>query len=164
MPEIWISIGSNIDRERSVRAALGALRQAFGELRVSNVYETPAVGFEGDPFYNLVVGAETDLPAADVLALLRKIEVANGRVRGSRKFSARTLDLDLLTYGDRVGEVAGKPLPHPDILAYDFVLRPLAELAPDAGHPGNGRSYAELWAEMAARRPVSMRPVDLPPE
>jgi 2-amino-4-hydroxy-6-hydroxymethyldihydropteridine diphosphokinase len=161
MTWVWISIGSNIERERSVAAALTALRGVFGPLRVSTVYETPAVGFEGAPFYNLVVGADTGLPAERVLARLGEIEQANGRVRGGDKFAARTLDLDLLTYGDRVGETAGKHLPHKDILEYDFVLRPLAELAPHERHPELGRTYAQLWAEMARRRQRgSMRPVE----
>ncbi len=160
MPAIWISVGSNIERERSVAAALSAMREVFGLLRVSTLYETPAVGFDGEPFYNLVVGAETELPAERVLRRLQEIEQANGRRRGKEKFSARTLDLDLLTYGDLVGEVAGKHLPHKDILEYDFVLRPLAELAPQERHPERGETYSVLWTAMAAGRPGSMRPVD----
>ena len=161
MPEIWISVGSNIERETRVPAAVRALRHAFGPLRLSAVYETPAVGFDGMDFYNLVAGAETDLTAEQVLALLDEIEQANGRVRTGDKFGPRTLDLDLLIYGQDVGEVAGKTLPHPDILGYDFVLRPLAELAPDEIHPSTGRRYAELWRRMAAERGTSMREVNL---
>lgn len=161
MARIWISVGSNIDPARHVRSAIAELRRSFGPLQVSTVYQTPAVGFEGSPFYNLVVGAETELPAERVLARLDGIEQANGRVRGAEKFSARTLDLDLLCYGDLVAEVAGKRLPHADILRYDFVLRPLAELAPDERHPQSGRTYAELWAAMASESDSSMEPVAL---
>lgn len=155
MPACWISIGSNIEPARHVRAALGHLQQSFGALRVSPVYETPAVGFSGDAFLNLVVGMTTAQTPEAVIAELRRIEDVEGRVRGAEKFAARTLDLDLLTYGTRTTAAAGKTLPHPDILAYDFVLRPLAELAPDETHPVLQRGYAELWAEFSRTNPAS---------
>ena len=151
MARAWVAIGSNIAPEANVLAALGALDERYGQLAVSTVYRTEAVGFEGRPFLNLVVGFDTDDPPERVLAFLRRQEDAQGRVRTGPKFSARTLDLDLLLYDDRCGEVAGKPLPHPDILEYPFVLRPLAELAPEQPHPTDGRTFADLWADMRSR-------------
>ena len=146
MPRVWLSIGSNIDRERYIRAAITALRAQFGELVLSPVYETSAEGFDGDPFYNLVVGIDTELPPEQLHPLLRAIEDANDRERTGPKFSGRTLDIDMLTYGDQVTDRGGKALPRDEILKYAFVLGPLAEVAPDECHPQLGRRYADLWA------------------
>ncbi|MGL4792127.1 MAG: 2-amino-4-hydroxy-6-hydroxymethyldihydropteridine diphosphokinase, partial [Aeromonas jandaei] len=99
MTTIYISLGSNIERERHIRAGLDALYAAFGELRVSRVFESEAVGFNGRPFYNLVAAAETDLPLVTVCQLLREMEFAHGREPDAKKFAPRTLDLDLLLYG-----------------------------------------------------------------
>ena len=158
----WISAGSNQDRERSIRGAVADLRAAFGELVLSPVYETKAVGFDGDAFYNLVIGIETDRPVAEINTTLRAIEDAHGRVRGPEKFAPRTLDLDLLTWGDATGTIDGCPLPRDEILRYPFVLAPLADVAPDERHPLEGQTYAELWARMAPEAgPMIRVPLDL---
>ena len=81
---------------------------------------------------------------------LRAVEDACGRDRSGPKFSPRTLDFDLLIYGDFVSTDPAIDVPRDEILQYPFVLKPLADLAPEARHPVVGRSYAELWAEMAA--------------
>lgn len=141
----WVGIGSNLDREHSVRGAVQALRERFGELVLSRVFESDAVGFEGQSFYNLVAGFDTDEPVGDLNAVMRGIEDAFGRVRGTDKFAPRTLDLDLLTYGDWVGSFDGREIPRTDILRYAFVLRPLAEVAGDERHPAICHSYRELW-------------------
>ncbi|MCB1678688.1 MAG: 2-amino-4-hydroxy-6-hydroxymethyldihydropteridine diphosphokinase [Halioglobus sp.] len=145
MPRIWISLGSSIDRERHIRAALHDLQAAFGALSISRVYESEAVGFAGDPFYNAVVGADTQLPVAALLQLFRAIEAAHGRTRERGRFAARTLDIDLLTYGEQVVDVAGVHLPRDEITRYAFVLLPLSELAGDSRHPQLGATYRELW-------------------
>jgi 2-amino-4-hydroxy-6-hydroxymethyldihydropteridine diphosphokinase len=147
MPSVWISIGSNQERERSIRGAVASLRERFGALRLSPVFESPAVGFSGQPFYNLVAGFDTAEGVASLNRTLRGIEDAFGRVRGPEKFSPRTLDLDLLTYGDLTGTVEGCELPRDEILHYAFVLAPLAAVAPDETHPVSGRSYRRLWAD-----------------
>jgi 2-amino-4-hydroxy-6-hydroxymethyldihydropteridine diphosphokinase len=118
---------------------------------ISPVYETDAVGFDGDAFYNLVVGIETDQTVAEIRQTLRAIEDARGRLRESEKFAPRTLDLDLLTWGDAVGVVDGYELPRDEILKYAFVLAPLADVAPNERHPVDGRSYRQLWSDMATR-------------
>ncbi|MDD2768699.1 MAG: 2-amino-4-hydroxy-6-hydroxymethyldihydropteridine diphosphokinase [Methylococcus sp.] len=145
MPEVFVSVGSNVDRERHIPSALEALRDRFGPLRISSVYETAAVGFEGDPFYNLVVGFETELPLGVVAAALTLIETDHGRTRDSRKFSARTLDLDLLLYGDAVISEGKLQLPRKELTEYAFMLEPLAEIAPDLKHPLSELRIQELW-------------------
>ncbi len=144
---VYISIGSNVDRERYVTAALNALADWFGELAISPVYESEAVGFDGAPFLNLVVGVTTDLPVGTLSRRFKQLEADNGRRRDVPKFSARTLDLDILTYGDIVGHIEGVELPRGEILTNAFVLKPLADLAPGALHPVTGQSYGELWRE-----------------
>lgn len=143
----YISIGSNQDTDTNVRAAIAALRAQFGSVPCSGIYETPAVGFSGAPFLNLVCAIDTPRTLEDVQAALRAIESALGRHRGEQKFAPRTIDLDLLTWGN---VVAGR-IPRDDITQYDFVLGPLAELAGDERHPVLKRTYGELWAEMASR-------------
>jgi 2-amino-4-hydroxy-6-hydroxymethyldihydropteridine diphosphokinase len=142
---VFISVGTNIDREENLRRAIAALKARFGELEMSRVYESGAQGFDGEPFYNLVVSVYCSDPAEEIAATLKQIELAHGRQPGAPKFAPRTLDLDLLTYGDSALDLAGLKLPREDILRYAFVLRPLAELAPHVRHPGLGKSYRELW-------------------
>ena len=145
MTLLHVSIGSNRDRERNVRGAVAALRVCYEDVCVSQVYETEAVGFVGDAFYNLVARFRTADPAGQVLTQLHAVENAQGRERSGPKFSSRTLDLDLLLYGDLSGTIAGKVLPHRDILDYPFVLGPLAELSPGDTHPVLRKSFRDLW-------------------
>lgn len=141
----YISIGSNINKDEHVPASLKALEQVFGKLTVSSVYESEAVGFTGDAFYNLVVGFDSDLEVKAVAKQLRQIELDNGRTRDSRKFAARTLDLDLILYGGLIVNDGRLQLPRDEIEHYAFVLEPLAEIAPTEEHPISHLSYGELW-------------------
>ncbi|GAB2510562.1 2-amino-4-hydroxy-6-hydroxymethyldihydropteridine diphosphokinase [Microbulbifer agarilyticus] len=147
MAIVYLSLGSNIDREKHLCAAMDALVEAFGDLSMSQVYESEAVGFEGDNFYNLVAAIETDLSVGELALRLRDIEDANGRVRSGPKFSARTLDIDILTYDDVAGDVDGVALPRDEILKNAFVLLPLSEVAPTEVHPVQGKTYQQLWEE-----------------
>ncbi|MCF6252197.1 MAG: 2-amino-4-hydroxy-6-hydroxymethyldihydropteridine diphosphokinase [Methylococcaceae bacterium] len=145
MPQVWLSIGSNMDRERSICGAVKSLRDAFGELVLSSVYESKAVGFDGDPFYNMVAGLGTALSARSLNGRLREIEERHGRVRGGVKFSSRTLDIDLLLYGNAVINEGEIEIPRNEIMQYAFVLLPLAEVAGELKHPVNGCTYQKLW-------------------
>jgi 2-amino-4-hydroxy-6-hydroxymethyldihydropteridine diphosphokinase len=145
MVRCWVSIGSNQDRERSIRGAVQSLRERFGALTLSSVFESAAVGFEGSPFLNLVAGFDSDEPVRAIRDALRAIEDRYGRVRGPDKFMPRTLDLDLLVYGDRTGRLDGLDLPRDEILHYAFVLAPLAEVAGGEIHPLAGCTYRALW-------------------
>jgi 2-amino-4-hydroxy-6-hydroxymethyldihydropteridine diphosphokinase len=156
---IYISLGSNIDRDQNTRAGIEALRQRFGELELSSVYESEAVGFEGDAFYNMVIACEVDEDVNSVNRALAEIEDAHGRDRSGPRFSSRTLDLDLLLYDDLVLDNNGLKLPREEILKNAFVLWPLAEIAPQRVHPVAGRSYAELWADFDKSR-ETLAPID----
>ena len=145
MARAYISVGSNIDRERNIAVALDALSATYGELVLSSVFESESVGFEGDPFYNLVVGADTWQTVSELAETLRKIEDDRGRSRDTPRFSPRTLDLDLLTYADMAGLVDGVSLPRNEITESAFILCPLAEVAGAEIHPTAQRSYADLW-------------------
>ena len=144
---VYISLGSNIERESNTRAGVRALYEQYGELILSSVYESEAVGFEGDSFYNMVIALKTDETVEQVAQRLRQIEEDYGRDRSGPKFSSRTLDLDLLLYGEMVLDEPGLQIPRDEILHRAFVLWPLAEVAPDLKHPVVGKSYAQLWFE-----------------
>lgn len=146
MTRIFVGIGSNVEPERRVRDALQGLRQRFGMLRVSPVYRNPAVGFQGDDFLNLVVAFASEASAVEVHAALAGIERQCGRIRGGPRFAPRTLDLDLLLYGDLIC-AAPVRLPRPEILKYAYVLKPLTDLAPEQRHPLSGRTFAAHWRE-----------------
>ncbi len=147
MPTIYISLGSNINREANTRAGVNALRQVFREIKLSSVYESEAVGFEGDAFLNMVIACDVDTSVHETNQILREIEDSNDRDRTGPKFSSRTLDLDLLLYDDLVLNEKSLILPRGEILKNAFVLWPLAEIAPDLCHPENGKSYSKLWSE-----------------
>lgn len=157
MVSVYISVGSNINRDFNVRGGVKMLAEHFGALTLSSVYESAAVGFSGDPFYNLVVGVQTNLSISDCVNLLKKIEDQFGRVRGAEKFSGRTLDLDLLTYDQVICDVPVQ-LPRGEITENAFVLWPLAEIAPEQIHPTTRQSYAELW--QAYNKPQKLWPID----
>jgi 2-amino-4-hydroxy-6-hydroxymethyldihydropteridine diphosphokinase len=147
MALLYLSLGSNIDRERHIVAALDALADCFGSLEISTVYESVAVGFEGDSFYNLVVGINSDLPVGEITKVLKRIEDCNGRDRSAPKFGPRSLDIDILTVDDLVGEIDGVKLPRSEVLKNAFVLQPLAELASDMTHPLTNKSIGQHWQE-----------------
>ena len=152
MVRIWTSIGSNIEREKHIRAALSKLQMELGKAILSPIYETPSEGFDGPDFYNLVAGYDTDKTPEELITLFNNIEAELGRIHGEKKFASRTIDIDLLTYGNQVFVVNGKKLPRDDILNYAFVLKPLADVAADEQHPGTGKSYADHWREVSSAR------------
>ena len=141
----YISIGSNIDKDKHIPASLTALENYFGSLTLSSIYESESVGFVGDTFYNLIAGFSTELTVKEVAKILRQIELENGRTRESQKFSSRTLDLDLILFDDLILNDGRLQIPRNEIEHYAFVLEPLAEIAPDLTHPISHLSYAELW-------------------
>jgi len=160
MVRVYLGLGSNINPEKNLRLGIRELRRIFGEIDLSAVYSSAAIGFDGADFLNLVVRLQsTDSPRA-IQEHAESIHVLAGRDRHSDKFSSRPLDIDLLLYGNELVDEPGLKLPRCDVLDYSFVLRPLAELDPDLLHPGTGKTMAEHWRAFdASRHPL--QPVDV---
>lgn len=161
MARVYVSIGSNIDRVRNISLALQQLGDEYGPLLRSSVFESAAVGFDSAPFYNLVVGFDTELSPQEVQNHLHEIEAGSGRER-TGTLTARSLDLDLLLYDDLVIDQGRLKLPRADITRYAFVLYPLAEIAPDARHPSSGERYVDMWDAFDDAQQVLTR-IDWPP-
>jgi 2-amino-4-hydroxy-6-hydroxymethyldihydropteridine diphosphokinase len=163
MPEVFVAAGSNVRPRANLREAVTKLAEAYPGLRASNAYVNPALGFEGDDFINLVVAFETDEPLARVLERLKSIERDAGREPGAPKWGPRTLDLDLLLFGDLIGGFPGVQLPRPDLAKRAYVLGPLAELAPGRRHPTIGETLGELWQRFdRAAHPLTQVSLDGP--
>ena len=140
---ILLGLGSNFERESNLLAGLDALEKLLPGLRCSPVFESQAVGIKSGPFIHLVVAAQTDLPLPALDRQLKAIEADNGRYAPQRQ--GLPLDIDVLLYGDCVGDFHGLLLPREEILRNAFVLWPLALLEPERIHPGEQQSFAELW-------------------
>ncbi|MDP6436599.1 MAG: 2-amino-4-hydroxy-6-hydroxymethyldihydropteridine diphosphokinase [Gammaproteobacteria bacterium] len=140
---VYLSLGSNIAPEKYLQMACNELASSYGDLELSSVYENSPVGFSGDNFLNMVVGFATSEEPERIVARIERLHRKAGRVRKSDPFSSRTLDLDLLLYGDAVRR---RPkLPREDIEKYSFVLGPLAEVAPELRHPVSGVTMQAIW-------------------
>jgi 2-amino-4-hydroxy-6-hydroxymethyldihydropteridine diphosphokinase len=157
MAKIYAGLGSNIEPEKNLGIAVRELRKKYGELEVSSVYRSAAVGFDGDDFLNLVVGFRSEEKPLDIVAEIENLHNLTGRSRGDDKWAARPLDIDLLLYNDDVIDERPVRVPRSDILEYSFVLRPLAELAPDLVHPVTGKTILAHWQEFdAASHPLEL--------
>lgn len=140
---VVLGLGSNIEREAHLQAGLDALAAMLGDMRCSPVFESQAVGIKSGPFFNLVVAGYSDLPLGELDRRLKFIEADNGRYAPERK--GLPLDIDVLLYGDQVGNFDGLILPRAEILKNAFVLWPLSLLLPERLHPDEQRSFATLW-------------------
>jgi len=160
VPDAYVAAGSNVRPRACLREALRLLARDFPRLEVSQAYANPAVGFAGDDFVNLVVKFAADLPTEALIERLKSVERMCGREPGAPKWGPRTLDLDLLLHGDAVGRIAGKALPHPDLLTRAWVLGPLAGLAPALEHPVTGERMDALWSRFD-RHAHPLKPVAL---
>jgi 2-amino-4-hydroxy-6-hydroxymethyldihydropteridine diphosphokinase len=147
MADVYVAAGSNVEPEKNLARALDELEHTFGELEVSPAYRNPAVGFAGADFINLVVCFRTVDSPSQVKQALEKIEALCGRPRSAPRWAPRTMDLDILMYGQVVSDEPGLILPRPDLLRRAFMLKPLADLAPHLSHPTQQRTIGELWAE-----------------
>jgi 2-amino-4-hydroxy-6-hydroxymethyldihydropteridine diphosphokinase len=149
--DIYVGAGSNIDPVENLRSACREIEAVFGDLELSSVYQTTPVGMQGDDFLNMVIRFSTNLSVDDVAASIEKIQVLAGRAPGGAKFVSRTLDLDMLLYGDQVIDSPTVTVPRGDVIQYGFVLQPMLELAPDLMHPLTGLTIAEHWAQFEGR-------------
>lgn len=162
MTRAYLSLGSNLDPHRHLRAAVDELRARFGELAVSPAYRSRAVGFDGPDFVNLAVGLDTALAPEALNDWLHALEDRHGRRRDVPRYADRTLDVDIVLYGDEVIDGPGHlQIPRKE-LRHAFVLKPLADIAPQARHPLDGRSLAELWAAFPQEsEPLTREPLAL---
>ena len=145
MSTAWLGLGSNVNAENNIRAGISALGETFSDVSLSPAYASTAVGFEGDDFINLVARVETDLQPTELREYLRNLEDRYGRRRDVPKFSDRSLDIDILLYGDLVLLSPILEIPRAEILKFAHVLKPLADLDPDLLHPSELRCLAEIW-------------------
>jgi 2-amino-4-hydroxy-6-hydroxymethyldihydropteridine diphosphokinase len=145
MIDAFVAAGSNVEPEKYLAAALRGMAATFGPLTLSPAYRNQAVGFEGADFINLVVGFRTELEVAEVRQRLQSIEAACDRPPGAPKWAPRTMDLDILLFGDLVSNEPGLVIPRPDLIKRPYMLKPMADIAPDVRHPTSGKTMRELW-------------------
>jgi 2-amino-4-hydroxy-6-hydroxymethyldihydropteridine diphosphokinase len=162
MSRVYLGIGSNVDPQRHIREGVATLRAVFGPLVLSDVFESEAIGFEGDPFLNLVAVVETNICVGDLQRLLRGIEAEFGRMPLQSRFSPRSLDVDILMVDDLAGDIEGVVLPRAEILENAFVLWPLSEMAPEMLHPVVRQSFAELWSAFDKQQTIRRITLDSP--
>jgi 2-amino-4-hydroxy-6-hydroxymethyldihydropteridine diphosphokinase len=145
MTTVLLSLGSNVQPRRHLHAAVAALAERFGAIAISPAYRTAAVGFDGPAFLNNAVAIETDLDLDTLDAWAHALEDRHGRDRSGPRFSDRTLDIDVVFYGDLIVEGPGHlRIPRPE-LKHAFVIKPLADIAPDFVDPVSGLTLASLW-------------------
>ncbi len=149
MTDVYLGLGSNLRARFNLRSCLQQLESQFGSIDWSPLYVSPAVGFDGDDFLNMVVRIRTNLTLDALHQWLHKLEDRHHRDRSQPRFSDRTLDADILLYGQRV-QSTGIVLPRAEITRYAHVLKPLADLAPTLLHPVEQKTMRRLWQEFVA--------------
>jgi 2-amino-4-hydroxy-6-hydroxymethyldihydropteridine diphosphokinase len=147
MTDVYVAAGSNVEPLVNLSRALRELGRHY-QLRHSSAYRNKAVGFAGEDFINLVVSFDTTDSLPQVIARLHEAEAVCGRPRDAPKWAPRTMDLDLLIYGDEIRDEPGLKLPRPDLVKRPYMLRPMAELAPELKHPTLGKTMRELWVQI----------------
>lgn len=145
MTRVFVAAGSNVDAERNLRLASHELVKTFGNVQFSPAYQNVAAGFEGDDFINFVAAFDTELPVRAVVAELQRIEGLCGRERHAPKWAPRSMDLDILLFGDMVCDEPGLVLPRPDLLRRAYMLGPMADVGGDVVHPLERRTMSALW-------------------
>lgn len=146
MTPVYVAAGSNVEPHKNLERACADIAHTWHDAVFSRAYVNKAVGFDGPDFINLVVGFHTAHPLEYVIGRLRAIETQCGRPRFAPKWASRTMDLDVLLFGDRVETTSDYTLPRPDLLKRPYMLGPMAEIAPQVRHPTQGKTIGELWA------------------
>ncbi|MDV7104549.1 2-amino-4-hydroxy-6-hydroxymethyldihydropteridine diphosphokinase [Vibrio sp. TH_r3] len=147
MTMVYIGVGTNVEREKHAKAAIEALSSLTHLCRVSSIYECESLGFDSTPFYNFVVELKTTESLSDFSQLMRSIEIKWGRSSTAKKFQDRSLDLDILLFGEEVS-LSSPIVPREDIFKYPFVIQPLYDLVPDLVIPMDGRTVKDIWQDM----------------
>ncbi len=154
MTTVYISVGSNVNPEQHIRSCLRALVLEFDELNVSPIYQNPAEGFDGDDFLNLVASFETNDSAPEIARKLNLIETLLGRLRAGEKFGPRTLDIDILLFGEEVIKFGKYAFPRDELVKYPFMLKPLVDIAPKLIHPETHQPFIDLWRELSNKKHI----------
>jgi 2-amino-4-hydroxy-6-hydroxymethyldihydropteridine diphosphokinase len=162
MVDVYVAVGGNVEPLRYVDRALSLLERAFGAIDISPAYRNAAVGFAGEDFVNLVVRLAAHEPVERVRAALQAIESACDRPRDAPKWAPRTMDLDILLYGDAVRSEPGLTLPRPDLVRRPYMLKPMADLAPMLVHPTAGKTMRQLWEALEKAEPHVLQPITIP--
>lgn len=157
---VFVAAGSNLEPEKNLAHACAEIKQSWDDAVFSRAYRNVAVGFDGPDFINLVLGFTTPQPLDAVITRLRGIETRCGRPRFAPKWASRTMDLDVLLFGDHVEKTSDYTLPRPDLLKRPYMLGPLAEIAPDVMHPTAHKTIGLLWKEFD-RGGHAMTPVEI---
>ncbi|RUO40666.1 2-amino-4-hydroxy-6-hydroxymethyldihydropteridine diphosphokinase [Pseudidiomarina aestuarii] len=148
MPIVALGIGSNKQRRYHIGAGIEGIVKAFGTVDTpiycSRVFESDAVGFAGQPFYNLVVAFESDMTCQALQTVCKSLESQHGHNSDAPRFSPRTLDIDILIYGSLI-QAGPVQVPRDEIVTNAFVLWPLSEVLPNFVHPLDQQTFAELW-------------------
>ena len=152
--KIFVGIGSNIDREKNIKSFVSILKDVYGDMMISPVYETESMGFDGPNFYNLVSCFETNQSVYELKNTLNEIENDHGRHFNETKFSSRTLDIDILYYDDLVLSDDKIQIPRKEICEYDFVLKPLVDLVPDFIHPTHNISHKDMMNNIKIKKQI----------
>jgi len=147
MHQAFLSLGSNEDPKYHLQLAIAALNKQFGEVALSPIYRTPAMGFAGPDFLNAAAGIQTAWEVEQLDAWLHELEDSLGRRRDVPRFSSRTMDIDIIFFDDLITSGPGNLcIPRPE-LKHAFVLKPLADIAPNFRDPVSGKTLARTWAE-----------------
>lgn len=158
---VFVAAGSNLEPEKNLARACAEILHSWPDAVFSRAYRNVAVGFDGPDFINLVMGFSTAEPLEDVITRLRAIETLCGRPRLAPKWASRSMDLDVLLFGDRIEKTSEYTLPRPDLVKRPYMLGPMAEIAPEVLHPTAHKPMGELWGAFDLEGHV-MSPVDLP--
>lgn len=162
MRTAYLGLGSNIDAEKNMVSAVSCLRHAFGEIGLSPFYLCTPFGFEGDDFINGVARVDTQWAPLELKNWLTGLEDRHDRERKGPRYSSRTLDVDILLYDDLYLLSPQLEIPREEILKGAYVLRPLADLAPELIHPCARRTMQELWESFEGET-SGLRRIDLHP-
>ncbi len=151
MTTAYVLLGSNVNAEENLRRAVELLGERVTLTGISAVFESVPVGYREQPcFLNAIVRLETDLSPIRLLkTVLRPVEAALGRVRTRNKYAPRTIDLDIILYGDRRLVCGGRRIPDPDLVRLAHIAYPMADLVPDLAHPETGETMREIAARVA---------------
>lgn len=165
LTEVYIGLGSNQgQKDVLLQSAVEAIFKNIGFIiKISDIYKTPSLGFNGNTFFNTCIKIKTSLSAQSVLEELLKIETKMGRIRKKKGYENRNIDLDILLYGDDIINEENLKIPHPELHKRNFVLYPLADIAAQQKHPILNKSIYELKDALGKQKNILKTQIKLSP-